>query len=141
MQKNLTTDEVQDVLKKVASFLEDAKTQWDMQNPEKKSWFTLNRGNLIKATIFLIGVTDEMIQFVETFIPVGSDKKAAVMLVAAKMFDYVVTKSLPTYLLPFTPVIREIVISVIISNLIEFIVTKYKSGYWKMEQTNEHPVN
>lgn len=137
MQKNLTTDEVQDVLQKVASFLEDAKSQWDNQNPEKKSWFSLNKGIIIKAAIFLINITDEMIQFVETFIPKGADKKAAVLLVTAKLFDYIVIKSLPTYLTPFIPVIKEIIISIIISNLVEFIVSKYKSGYWKMETNND----
>lgn len=137
MQKNLTTDEVQDVLQKVASFLEDAKSQWDNQNPEKKSWFSLNKGIIIKAAIFLINITDEMIQFVETFIPKGSDKKAAVLLVTAKLFDHIVVKSLPPYLTPFIPVIKEIMISIIISNLVEFIVSKYKSGYWKMETKND----
>lgn len=137
MQRNLTTDEIQDVLHRVASYLDDAKAQWDNQNPEKKSWFSINKGNLIKAATFLINMTDETIQFVETFIPNGSDKKAAVLLVTAKLFDYVVTKSLPAYLTPFIPMIKEIIVSVIISNLVEFIVAKYKSGYWKMEPANE----
>lgn len=136
MQKNLTTDQIQEVLQKVASYLEDAKLQWDNQNPDKKGWFTLNKGNIIKATIFLLGVTDDLIQFVETFIPDGADKKAAVLLVTAKLFDYIATKSFPAFISPFVPMIREIVISIIISNLIEFIVSKYKAGYWKMEPTN-----
>jgi len=29
-----------------------------------------------------------------------------------------------------------VVVSVIISNLIEFIVQKYKAGYWKTEKEN-----
>lgn len=136
MQRNLTTDQIQEVLKKVASYLEDAKLQWDNQNPDKKGWFTFNKGNIIKATIFLLGVTDDLIQFVETFIPDGADKKAAVLLVITRLFDYIATKSFPAFISPFVPMIREIVISIIISNLIEFIVSKYKAGYWKMETTN-----
>jgi hypothetical protein len=139
MNKNLTTDQVQDVLHKVSLYLEDAKTQWDNQNPEKKTWFSTSKNNLIKAATFLINITDDTIQFVEDFIPKGQDKKAAVILVITKLFDYIASKSLPTYLTPFVPTIKEILISVIISNLIEFIVSKYKSGYWKMEEANEAP--
>lgn len=136
MRKKLTTDQVQDVLHKVAAYLEDAKIQWDIQNPEKKAWFSFNKGNVMKATIFLLGITDDLIQFVESFIPDGADKKAAVMLVTAKLFDYIATKSFPAFISPFVPMIKEIVISIIISNLIEFIVSKYKAGYWQMEAKN-----
>jgi hypothetical protein len=131
MNKNITTDQVQDVLHKVSLYLEDAKNQWDNQNPEKKTWFSTSKNNLIKAATFLINITDDTIQFVEDFIPKGQDKKAAVILVITKLFDYIASKSLPTYLAPFVPTIKEILISIIISNLIEFIVSKYKSGYWK----------
>jgi hypothetical protein len=136
MEKNLTTDQIQEVLHKLSSFLEDSKAQWDSENPEKKAWFSVNKGVVIKATIFLISVTDNLIQFVENIIPVGSDKKAAVLLITAKLFDYISAQAFPIWLRPFVPVIKEVVVSVIISNLIEFIVQKYKAGYWKTEKEN-----
>jgi hypothetical protein len=38
---------------------------------------------------------------------------------------------------PFAPVIKEVVVSIIINQLVEFIVLKYKQGNWKMEAKNE----
>ena len=137
MQKDLTTDEVQEALKKLAIFVDDAKKQWDAQNPNPKSWFGINSGALLKATTFLISVTDELIQYVETIIEKGPDKRAAVILTMGQLFDYVMQSFAPLWLKPMLPVIKQIVVTIVIGNLIEFIVAKYKAGYWKMEHKDE----
>jgi len=137
MQKDLTTDEVQEALKKLNIFLDDAKKQWDAQNPNPKSWFGINRGVLLKATTFLTCITDELIQYVETIIDKGPDKRAAVILTMGQLFDYVMQSFAPLWLKPMLPAMKQIVVTIVIGNLIEFIVAKYRAGYWKMEQKNE----
>lgn len=133
MDQTVTTDQVQEQLVKLQSFLEEAKQKWDSENPKPKSWFDKNKAYVVKTTVFLIGVTDTLINLVETFVLKGSDKKIAVLAITAQLFDYVASKAFPIWLAPFVPVIKQIVISIIISNLIEFIVTKYKQGSWKWE--------
>lgn len=135
MKKDLTTDEIQEALKKLTQFLEDAKKQWDIQNPNPKSWLGLNRGVMMKATMFLTDMTDDLIQYVEDMMSAGPEKKAAVLMIMGQLFDYVLKSFAPVWLSPFVPVIKQIVVSIIIGNLIDFIVQKYRSGYWKMEQT------
>ncbi len=137
MKKQLSTDEIQENISKIMDFLEGAKRKWDTENPQSKSWFGQNKLYLVKTTIFLLSATDQMIQFVETFIPKGSEKKIAVITVASQLFDHIASKAFPIWVVPFTPIIKQIVISIIISNLIEFIVAKYKAGYWKLEDENE----
>lgn len=137
MKKNLSTDDIQKIVTDLAVFLEDMKKRWDMENPEKKSWYKFNKTYLVKSTIFLLNVTDELIQFVEEVVPSGPTKKALVLSIVAKLFDYISIEAYPIWLRPFVPAIKELIVSVIISNLVEFIVSKYKAGYWKMEPHDE----
>ncbi len=134
MKRSLTTDEIQQVLADLSIFLEQTKKIWDEENPVSKSWFRMSKTYLVKSTIFLIGITDSLIQYVEEIIPKGPDKKAAVLIVIAKVFDHISTAAFPIWLKPFAPLIREVVISIIISNLVDFIVTKYRKGLWKKEK-------
>lgn len=136
MQKSLTTDEVQEVLQRLQSFLEDAKTQWTTENPASNSWVQISKTNLVNVTVFLLHKTDDLIQYVETFISYGPDKKAAVLIVLAKLFDAIAASAFPIWLKPFVPTIKQILISIVLSNLIDFIVAKYRAGFWKMEQND-----
>jgi hypothetical protein len=134
MKRQLTAFEVQDVLRKLESYLGDLKIRWDQENPGSRSWFTVPRSYILKATTFIVGILDELITFVEPIIPEGSDKKAAVIAVVGKLFDYIVVKAFPLWLKPFAGTIKAVVVGVIISHLIDFIVSKYNSGYWSMTQ-------
>jgi len=134
MKRQLTAFEVQDVLRKLELYLNDLKVRWDQENPGVGSWFTVPRSYILKATIFIVGILDELITFVEPIIPEGSDKKAAVVAVVSKLFDYIVVQAFPFWLKPFAGTIKAIVVGIIISHLIDFIVSKYNSGYWSMKQ-------
>ena len=92
---------------------------------------------MLKATTFLTCITDELIQYVETIIDKGPDKRAAVILTMGQLFDYVMQSFAPLWLKPMLPAMKQIVVTIVIGNLIEFIVAKYRAGYWKMEQKNE----
>jgi hypothetical protein len=132
-KRELTADEIQDVLKQLEAYLADLKARWDQENPVNTSWLGIGRSYILQCTTYLIGVIDELVQFVEELIPAGEDKKAAVMALVGKLFDYIVVQAFPFWLKPFAGTIKGVIVNVIISNLIDFIVGKYNAGAWKME--------
>lgn len=122
-----------EVLSKLNIYLASLKKDWDELHPEKKSWFSVRKTYIVDSTIFLISVLDSLIIFVQDRIQSGPDKKIAVMSVVSNVFDYIVIQAFPAWLRPFAPVVKEVVVGVIINQLVEFIVLKYKQGAWKME--------
>jgi len=133
-KRQLTTDEIQSVLQRLETYLNDLKARWDAEGVTDKGWLFTARTRLVKGVAFIIDCLDELIQFVEDLIPEGKDKKAAVISVLEKLFDYVVAEAFPIYLKPFVPAIKKIVIDVVISVAIDFFVGKYNAGIWNMEQ-------
>lgn len=130
--KNLTTDEIQQIIDLVQEYLVDMKRKWDSQAPESRGWFGVQRDYLVKGSLFILLSVDEMIQFVEGIIPLGADKKETVMLVSDKLLEYIILGNLPMWMKPFSSAIRKIVVNIVISELIDFMVEKYRSGAWKM---------
>jgi hypothetical protein len=128
---NVNLPASKEVLANLDSYLSLLKSKWDALYPNKKSWFSVKDNRILDCTIFLISTLDNLILFVQDHVERGSDKKIIVMSVVSKVFDYIVTKSFPVWLQPFVPTIKQIVISIVISQLIEFIVKKYKDGSWK----------
>jgi len=119
------------VLSELNIYLDTLKKKWDDQYPDKKSWFSLHKTYILNSTIFLISVLDDLIVFVQSSIPRGADKKLAVMAVVSKIFDYIVVQAFPVWMTPFAAIIKEMIVGVVISQLVEFIVSKYKNGEWK----------
>jgi len=119
------------VLSELNIYLDTLKKKWDDQYPDKKSWFSLHKTYVLNSTIFLISVLDDLIVFVQSSIPRGADKKLAVMAVVSKIFDYIVVQAFPVWMTPFAAIIKEMIVGVVISQLVEFIVSKYKNGEWK----------
>lgn len=136
MKRQLSATEIQDVIHKLESYLADLKTRWSQDAPAT-SWWTLPSKYIHIASSFLIGTLDELILFVEDIIPEGTDKKAAVIAVVGKLFDYIVVQAFPLWLKPFAPIIKKVVIDITISNLIDFFVAKYNAGFWKQEANGE----
>ena len=119
------------VLSELNIYLDTLKKKWDDQYPDKKSWLSLHKTYVLNSTIFLISVLDDLIVFVQSSIPRGADKKLAVMAVLSKIFDYIVVQAFPVWMTPFAAIIKEMIVGVVISQLVEFIVSKYKNGEWK----------
>lgn len=126
-----------EVLSRLNTYLASLKKDWDESHPDKKSWLSVRKTYVVDSTIFLISVLDSLIVFVQDNMQGGTDKKMAVMSVVSNVFDYIVVQAFPFWMRPFAPVIKEIVVSIIINQLVEFIVLKYKQGNWKMEAKNE----
>ena len=94
----------------------------------------LNKNYIFECAVFIINILDELILFVEEIIPQGSDKKIAVLTIVARLFDHIVLKAFPIWLKPFAPIIKKIIIEIIVNSLIDFIVSKYRNGYWSIKQ-------
>lgn len=114
--------------------------KWSEVHPIPEGWFGRFRGKVktsyTKITRFLIDCLDELIVIVEDLIDLGPDKKATVLCAINKIYDAIVAKSLPIWLVPFSPMIKRFVINIAISAAIDFIVLKYTLGTWKPNTTN-----
>jgi len=132
----MMASEIDAIIKKLEAYLADLKKQWDVQKLPAPSWWKLNRVRMATGTSFIIDSLDKLVQFVEGLIPAGTDKKAAVVTLLDKLFDYVITPCLPIWLRPFAPIIKDVLINFLIGNMIEFVVAKYNKGIWKKDVNN-----
>jgi hypothetical protein len=93
--------------------------------------------NSAMAVQFLNRCVDTMVVYlVEHEIP-GEDKKATVLESISKLYDIVMIGMLPMYLKPFAKAIKGFVMSILISNGIDWIVEKYNNGNWHPQATTE----
>jgi hypothetical protein len=74
---------------------------------------------------------DEFVQLIDDQLIDSADKKATVMVYVEKLYDEIVTLSLPIFLKPFSMPIKRFVIMVVVSGAIDFVVTKYRDGSWR----------
>jgi len=116
-----------EVFSKLESYLSLLKFKWDSIHPKE---YKLNKSRIVDCVVFILSALDNLILFVQDNIPKGSDKKMAVMAVVTDLFSYILVNNAPIWLKPFIPLIKEIVVNLIISQLVEFIVSKYKEGVW-----------
>jgi len=134
VKKNfMTPEDIKQAIIECEQCLVKLKNKWDQEKPEKTGWFSVSSDYLLKGTIFIINSIDDMIQFVEPIIPTGADKKAIVLLVTSQLYDYVLVPIFPIWLKPMSGTIKKLLISIIISELVDFIVKKYRSGLWSTE--------
>lgn len=139
-KRQLSTDEIQAVLNRLDGYLTDLKTRWDAEGVTDKGWFFTAKRRLVKGAAFIIHCIDELIQFVEDLIPEGKDKKAAVMSVLDKLYDYVIAPAFPIFFKPFAPAIKKIVLDIIISVAIDFFIGKYNAGFWNGEKNGTEEI-
>ena len=93
------------------------------------------------AVAFVIDAIDDFIVFVDDQITTGADKKATVLAALMSLYDNIVTPLLPLWLRPFSGQIKTFIFSIVISTLIDFIVNKYRTGYWVPPTTNPAPTD
>lgn len=105
-----------------------------------KAWADFKAQGKVNSTLavqFLETCLDSLIVYmVEHDIP-GEDKKATVLNAVGKLYDIVMNGLLPIYLRPFSGVIKTYIINIVISSMIDWIVTKYNSGSWHPQATTQ----
>lgn len=133
MELNVKID--RDVLFRLESYLNSLKEQWDQLHPKK----SIKKTYILDSAIFLLSVIDDLIVFVQKHIEKGPDKKVVVMSMSSEVFDHIVINAFPLWLRPLAPVIKEIIVGVILDQMIEFIVSKYKEGSWVAADKKDVP--
>ena len=100
---------------------------WDQKKSTRSALF---RFDASKVTNFLLRAVDDFIVAVDSSNILGQDKKATVLYAMDRLYDYVSREALPLWLVPFAGVVKQYVVYVLVSNAIDWIVSKYKDG-WK----------
>lgn len=106
---------------------------WDAQKNSRH--MRVPKINLSVVTNFLLAALDDFVITISAVVISGPDKKATVLNAIDKIYEYVVREALPIWLRPFAGVIKQYIVYVLISNAIDWMVSKYKSGSWKTAHT------
>lgn len=78
---------------------------------------------------------DLIIYMVQHDIP-GQDKKATVLNAIGQVYDYVIAPMIPIWVRPFSSIIKNYVVNIVFSSAIDWIVSKYQNGSWKIPTTS-----
>ena len=128
----------------VAKYTAELQQKWDAQPPvTKQHWWSKLWGNftaLHQATIFMLHAIDVVILDLDTLAMATEDKKATALDVMSCIYLVAVVPALPVYLTPFAGIIQAVVISVIFSNLIDWLCAKYHSAVWATQTLPPTPV-
>lgn len=106
---------------------------WDAS---KTKSFWKPKINFSKITNFLLFVIDDFISTLTNISIPGPDKKATVLAAVVIIYDYVIKEAMPIWLKPFAPAIKNYIIYILISNSIDWIVSKYQDKSWKPVETS-----
>ncbi len=125
----------------IEKYTQEAIATWNNSVEEVKTgwfgWFGKRKADFTKATNYLLGCLDLLINTVENKIKEGVNKKATVVYAMENIYDNIIRPALPIYLIPFAPAVKYIIIYVVVSTMIDFMVKKYKDGEWNNEETKE----
>jgi hypothetical protein len=116
--------------------VKDAIRLWKINAP-KSTWWNRASGAWISAVGFIIRATDYFIRKIDELIPEGEDKKATVLDALGKVYDVIVPTLMPIWVRPFNKKIKDFIINVVASLLVDFIVSKYHESEWPVEKALE----
>jgi hypothetical protein len=116
----------------VEALLQTYMRKWDESQKNRSFWKV--KFDSSKITNFLMRALDDFIVAVDGSGILGADKKATVLLATSKLYDYVVKEGMPVWLSPFAWTVKQYVIYVLVSNAIDWVVSKYADGNWGKRQ-------
>lgn len=138
MNKNFTSEDMGTVIDVLNGYLQYLKFKWDQENLGDSIWI-FGKTYITKVSNFVMNALDETIRLVENLIPGGENKKLAVMSTMEKVLDYIIVQTFPVWAKPFSSLIKKFVLNVVVSNFIDFIVSKYNTGMWKNQEKQPEP--
>lgn len=115
-------------LEEVNNKLKELIASWSNYVKEK---FDLS--TVIKFSIFAL---DQFIQVAKDYNIPGVDKKATVLSAFDRLYDFIVS-GMPIWAKPIFIPIKQYVIYILASVLIDWVVSKYKDGSWGKAKVNE----
>lgn len=110
---------------------------WDEDKNKKTLWKLNGTEKLHKVTNFLMSCLDILVCLVDKYIESGPDKKATVLNAICQVYDYVIKEVLPFWLRPFAGWVKNYIIYVLVSQAIDWMVDKYRSGSWQTPKEND----
>lgn len=126
----------------VEVLLESYMKMWDETKNRKSIWSKV-KFDSSKITNFLMKALDDFIIAVDSSSILGEDKKATVLDAVDRLYEYIVREAMPLWLVPFAGVVKQYIIYVLVSNAIDWIVSKYREGWapktMKSWQTKKAP--
>lgn len=105
---------------------------WDAQKQVKSMW--VPKVSLSTVTNFLLMALDDLVITISTVVIPGPDKKATVLEAIDRLYEYTVREAMPIWLRPIAAPIKNYIVYVLVSNTIDWMVSKYKNGSWKSAQ-------
>jgi hypothetical protein len=119
-------------------FVDSMKAVWDSMKTTVSWWKFWATRSLTPVTDFLLKCLDDLIAYVDQIEGAsGADKKATVLAAIGKIYDYIIKEAMPIWLKPFSALVRDYVINVLISHAIDWIITKYRHGDFKPKPSDQ----
>lgn len=119
----------QDIVEK---YIAELQKRWDEQARPPVSWWKFWARPIISehAVSFLLHCVDFLVLALDQTLLVAEDKKATVLAILAALFNYIVIPVLPIWAKPFSAQIETLVVTIIMSALIDLLCNKYHSAVW-----------
>lgn len=122
----------------VSVFVQNLATDWKLQEAtlnKPKWWQFWKKTNILQeATQFMLHSIDLLIRHVEGLIPGGPDKKATVLASINELYDLIIKDLIPIWLRPVASGVKQLMMTIIIPLLIDFLVNKYKTVWNVLDQ-------
>ena len=117
---------------KIESAVAILKAVWESHSQRKS--IRISTSGLSKVTNFLLLSLDMLVEVADEAVLTGPDKKATVLDAVERLYDFAMREALPIWLIPVAGPIKAYIIRVLISNAIDWVVTKYREGSWRVKK-------
>lgn len=97
--------------------------------------------SLISGVQFLTNCLDQLICYLVNENFAGAEKKATAMAYFSTLYDTVAADFMPVYLVIFSSTIKDFIVGIVVNQVIDFMVDKYKNGSWSVPAQPEAPKN
>lgn len=112
-------------------YILEQERKWNELKNVKTGFFSSSI-DLTVAIKFVLSSLDEAIRYAQDNMNGGTEKKAFVLNVVSRLYDITIATGLPYWLYPWASSIKSLVIDKLVSNMIDWVVAKYKEGLWKI---------
>ena len=110
---------------KIESAVAMLKAVWASQSQRKS--IRISASGLSKVTNFLLLSLDMLVK-------VADETVLTVLDAVERLYDFAMREALPIWLIPVAGPIKAYIIRVLVSNAIDWVVTKYREGGWRVEK-------
>lgn len=94
---------------------------------------------LHQITLFMLQAIDIVVVDLDKAIMANQDKKATALAAIGSLYDVIVIPALPIWAKPFSGVVKSYILDTFISNMIDWLCTKYHTAVWPVPPTPATP--